>query len=422
VAKTDRFSCLLFLNFLPSFFVLSILPYILLQMTEDTSFDNTIYCSDDDDENDSSDEAELECKKCSLQFRTNDKMCSKLRELCAKCFKADKDLVNSLQDPEKLAKLSSLVESVDAYTEAIDKDNTDIGASKKSGPAVGVTSSDTSTTPKDNTDTGASKKSGPAVGVTSSDASTTPKDNTDTETANGAIIIDEENVMSTEDILIASFHTDEASLTANIGGGDGQLYVHKKFAHGPHKCLIDLEAQSKIPLMHSYYLLSALACKNKTRSALYSRCWVETKKGGKLYLLLCILRAKCLYIRYDFLLWDPMSCVVFLLCGISKMAAYRFLPDRVVDHEFAVNLLKEYICNPKNNLELRPGSVNKDEYGALMSSGYDPIEAGLDGTKSDKRKRNPPKNFAAEGSSKQKSSKKSKMDKKGTTPNNVRVT
>jgi hypothetical protein len=104
------------------------------------------------------------------------------------------------------------------------------------------------------------------------------------------------------------------------------------------------------------------------------------------------------------------------------MSAYRFLPDRVVDHEFAVNLLKEYICNPKNNLALRPGSVNKDEYGALMSSGYDPIEAGVNGTKSGKRERNPPKTFATEGSLPQKGIKKAKLgSKKGTTRNNVRV-
>jgi hypothetical protein len=403
------------LRILTNYFVLSFLPYIL-EMA-DTSFDNTIYGTDDDDENDSGDETELKCKKCSLQFRTNDKMCSKLRELCAKCFKEDKDLVNSLQDTKKLA---NLAESPDVHTEAGEEDNPeeDNSASKESGPPVGVTTSN-----KDNTDTSAaSKESGLPLGVTSSDTSTTNEDNTDTnKTANATIEIDEENAMSPEDILMASFHTNEASHTAMIGGGDGQLYVHKKFAHGPHKCLVDLEAQSKIPLMQSYYLLSALACTNKIRSALYSRCWVETKKGGKLYLLLCILRAKCLHIRYDFLLWDPVSCVVFLLCGISKMSAYRLLPDRVVDHEFAVNLLKEYICNPKNSLELRPGSANKDEYGALMSSGFDPIEAGVSGAKSSKRERNPPKNFATEGSLPQKASKKSKMDKKGTTRNNVRV-
>lgn len=76
-----------------------------------------------------------------------------------------------------------------------------------------------------------------------------------------------------------------------------------------------------------------------------------------------------------------------MLCGVSKMSRFVFLPDVPVDHAAAKEVLSRYICNPDNKLALIPGHPDKDEYGHLIAGGFDPIAAALDGSGSGKRTR-----------------------------------
>ncbi len=177
--------------------------------------------------------------------------------------------------------------------------------------------------------------------------------------------------------FLGQFFSDETSISRNVGGED-QLYTQKKFHHGPHRCFLDLEVRSNIPLMLNYYLLSAVATE-KPRTVYYSRCWIERRKSKKRYIVLAVFRSKCLHVRYEFLLYDPENDTVFLLCGISKVANYVWLPDVELDHAHAKEQLKRHICDPQHKLALIIGTPDKDEYGHFIVDGFDPLAAALDG-------------------------------------------
>ena len=186
--------------------------------------------------------------------------------------------------------------------------------------------------------------------------------------------------------FFAQFFSDETSITRNVGGED-QLYTQKKFHHGPHRCFLDLEVRSNVPLMLNYYLLSAVATE-KEKIVYYSRCWIEHRNSKKRYIVLAVFRSKCLHIRYEFLLYDPDNDTIFLLCEISKVVSYVWLPDVELDHAHAKEQLKRYICDPQHRLALIPGTPDKDEYGHFIVDGFDPLAAALDGG-GGKRKRKP---------------------------------
>lgn len=193
------------------------------------------------------------------------------------------------------------------------------------------------------------------------------------------------------------FFSDETSFTLKVGGEE-QLYTRKKFQHGPHRCFLDLEALSKMPKLFNYYLLSAVATDHK-KEAYYAKCYVEHKVFKKRYLLLAILRAKCLSVRYEFVLCDEEDDnAVFILCGISKIDPYIFLPDVKVDFEAAEEILASYLCNPKNRLALIEGHADKDEYGSLVApNSIDPIGEGISGAGgSNKRRSKQTKRFGVE--------------------------
>jgi hypothetical protein len=141
--------------------------------------------------------------------------------------------------------------------------------------------------------------------------------------------------------------------------------------------------------MLNYYLLSAVAIE-KPRAVFYSRCWIQHKKSKKRYICLAVFRTKCLHVRYEFLLYDPDSGSVFLLCGVSKVELYVWLPDVELDHAHAKELLKRFICDPQHKLALVPGTPDKDEYGHFLSDGFDPLEVALGGGVIPKRVRNRP--------------------------------
>jgi hypothetical protein len=182
------------------------------------------------------------------------------------------------------------------------------------------------------------------------------------------------------------FFTDETSISKQIGGEE-QLFTQKRFHHGPHRCFLDLELRSKLPAMMNYYLLSAVSM-DKEKVVYYSRCWIEHKQLRKRYVLLAVFRSKCLHIRYEFVLCDPDDGYsISMLCGVSKMSPFVFLPDIPVDHAAAKEALSRYVCDPNNKLALIPGRPDKDEYGHFIEDGFDPIANALDGASSGKRTR-----------------------------------
>jgi hypothetical protein len=195
--------------------------------------------------------------------------------------------------------------------------------------------------------------------------------------------------------FLGQFYSDETSITKKVGGED-QLYTQKKFHHGPHRCFLDLEVRSENSLMLNYFLLSAVALE-KPRRVLYSRSWIEHKKSKKRYICLAVFRTKCLHIRYEFLLYDPDDGSVFLLCGVTKMELYVWLPDVELDHAHAKELLKRFICDPQHKLALLPGTADKDEYGHFVADGFDPLEAALGGGVIPKRARHRPNVSVSDG-------------------------
>ena len=61
----------------------------------------------------------------------------------------------------------------------------------------------------------------------------------------------------------------------------------------------------------------------------YVRCLVEKAKDREKYLLLCVLRAKYIRVRYDYLLWNPVNDVGFVKCGITSMETIVLLSDEI---------------------------------------------------------------------------------------------
>lgn len=183
------------------------------------------------------------------------------------------------------------------------------------------------------------------------------------------------------------FYGKETSFSLKVGCND-QNYARKRFDHGPHFCFLDLEALSKLPKLLNYFVLSAIALAHEKR-VIYSTCYIEHKALKKRYLLLAILRSKCIGVRYDFVICDEEdgNCVS-LLVGISKINPYVFLPDVKVDLTTARETLRSYLCDPSNRLALIEGHPNKDEYGHLVGSDdVDPLQMGLAGNSAGARTR-----------------------------------
>lgn len=183
------------------------------------------------------------------------------------------------------------------------------------------------------------------------------------------------------------FYSNETSFSLFVGGVD-QNYARKRFDHGSHICFLDLEALSNLPKLFNYFILSAVALERE-KKVFYCTCYIEHKATKRRYLLLAILRSKCLAVRYDYVVCDEEdnNCVS-LLVGITKMNPYNFLPDVEVDLAAAREILRSYLCDPANKLALIEGQVNKDEYGHLVGSDdMDPLQLGLDGGSSAKRSR-----------------------------------
>lgn len=301
---------------------------------DDLSYSNSAYFSDEENfvgtqDGDEVDEDPFTCTDCSTIVPRDQKGCSIFKKLCATCKSAERDLlvgiVQKMKDPS---------ENEGGLSGDIDDEGTTNTHKEHRNP------------PDD------------------------PPEFADINSAG----------------YLASFWTDASSVQL-IVGGEEILFSEKKYHHGPHKSYLDLEVTAIAPLCFNYYVLAAIAMV-KDKKVLYSRCWVEHKCKGARYILLCVLRAKCLQVRYDFLLWDKDTHVIYLVCGIKKMEAYRFLPDVTVDHKEAIEVLCAYLKEPSNKLALLPGHPNKDEYGNLLPpDGFDAIAEGMEGLSSKRNRK-----------------------------------
>ena len=293
----------------------------------DFGYNNDLEFGESDEENDiimPENEIDVKCSSCDAHFNIKEKGVSRLKNLCAQCFLKDKADVQELFDEVEGSK-----EVNNSKTETVEQT------------------------------------------VNDKPPELEPEIKSDL-VMNNAVEMQAAVDFNDKETFLASFYSSDASFSLSIGGEE-QLYAHKRYHHGPHKCFVDVEVLSHMPLMLNYFLLSAVV----TRSHVYySRCWIEKKKTGKRFVLLCVLRTKCLQVRYDFLLWDPVEDKVSQECGITKMEHYVFLPDLSVDHAFAVEKLKAHIEDPVRKLALLPGADNKDAEGHIIpSGGIDPLSS-----------------------------------------------
>jgi hypothetical protein len=324
-------------------------------MAHDDGYDNSFsYDTENDDLDKERISESLTCKKCAKEFIIGTKGSSELKELCSQCYAA---AVDDLLLVEKEVTGDTASDSSNLKDKEVVEDEGKVIATIINSVLFLPTHS------QQNEDK-----------VDGDDALNETQNYTD---ANGVDV-------NSKDFL-RLFFTDETSVSMQIGGEE-QLYTQKKFHHGPHRCFLDLEVRSVLPLLLNYYLLSAIAME-KERVVFHSRCWIEHKALRRRYILLAILRSKCLHVRYDFILLDPDGNIISLLCGISKMAPFVFLPDVPVDHAAVKEILSRYICDPDNKLALIPGHPDKDEYGHFIVDGFDPLAAALDGGGNSKRKR-----------------------------------
>lgn len=66
-----------------------------------TDIDNTIHFSDDDDMSRTDKDETFKCKGCESDFSLDDKGCSALKELCAKCHaKENADLLAGIDESD----------------------------------------------------------------------------------------------------------------------------------------------------------------------------------------------------------------------------------------------------------------------------------------------------------------------------------
>jgi hypothetical protein len=415
----------------------------------DNGYDMGDFGSDNSDADDDQDqEGEVvTCKECNKSFYGGSKGVSVLNELCLECNVKERgslrEMFNEMPEPKGDSKkedeqgpTDDVVEETfqcdfkgcskdyyspcdecrdcfceahhtdhncDTFTEVIEDQNYALPPRTITTPA-GTSSSSSSNS------SSSSSSSNPKRGDEKNDGDDDSKEINEKNDEDAMKV--QEDVEFNSRAFLEEFFTDDTTHTLNVGGIQ-QLFTQKKYHHGPHLCYWDLEIRSKLPNMLNYYLLSAVAMK-KEHKAFYAMCWVESPHKKTRYILLAVLRSKCLQIRYEFVLCDVEdNNNVFILCGVTKIMPYIFYPDIPIDHEVYIPILSRYICDPQNKLALIPGTADKDEYGNFIAGGFDPIADGLAGDNSRKRRRTATKKFApvVVGSSK----KKRKQGKKETT-------
>lgn len=171
-----------------------------------------------------------------------------------------------------------------------------------------------------------------------------------------------------------------------ICGGRTRTFVRKTFRMdrgNTIRLFCDLELLDELPLLYSYFILSAHVNPTLKRSVLSLR--VVEDQSGKKQVVLCVFRSKCPNPRYDVIVLNPaendQTKAVTRMCGLTNFFKwFKYVPDEVFDNKHAIDMLKLYLenkCDDKGRLLIYDAKKgpNKDEMGRPMSDGYNPANA-----------------------------------------------
>jgi hypothetical protein len=181
-----------------------------------------------------------------------------------------------------------------------------------------------------------------------------------------------------DDLLV-----DEVSIECMCGGRMRTL-CRKMFrmdAGTTIRLFCDLELLDELPLLYSYFILSAHVNATLKRSVRGMR--VVEDQNGKKWVILCVFRSKCPNPRYDVIILDPAETdpakAVMRICGLTNFFKwYKYVPDEIFDNKYAIRILKEYLENKfddkgRSLVYDKTKGPNKDEMGRPMTEGYDPL-------------------------------------------------
>ena len=184
------------------------------------------------------------------------------------------------------------------------------------------------------------------------------------------------------DVGVDRYFGEEESFEIRSGGQQRTL-CRKKFKmdlSSTVRLFVDLELLDQLPTLYAFYVLALHA--NVTLKRVVRSMTIVVNEYGKKMVVLCILRSKCPKPRYDIVLLDPAeadlsSAVTRMIWSSNFFKWYRYIPEEVFNHDFAVRMLKEYLEKKEDDkgrtLVWDPSTgPNKDETGRLMSEGYSP--------------------------------------------------
>jgi hypothetical protein len=354
----------------------------------------------------------LDCGACKKKFKSTDRGCDQDERTCSTCTKKAHRLLMSafLVEPGKTKPVEAAVSSSVISNPANEVADKDIGNDADgNGVGIGDAGKDSDDTQK------AQKNTGNVASSTMSQGDQTPSISVESETCfNLTINEDEESdsqrqgsessgsdqsgdegnvtkkkgrqrrkkTVGNFDLDVDDLLVDEASIECNCGGQIRTL-CRKTFrmdSGATIRLFCDLELLDELPLLYSYFVLSAHVNPTLKRSVRGLR--VVQDQNGKKWVVLCVFRSKCPNPRYDIIILDPaetdLTKAVMRICGLTNFFKwYKYVPDETFDNAYAIQMLKEYLLN-KSDDKGRPlvydntKGPNKDEMGRPMSDGYDP--------------------------------------------------
>jgi hypothetical protein len=182
----------------------------------------------------------------------------------------------------------------------------------------------------------------------------------------------EKPLTSADDPMLQSFLSKEMSFEFQIGSF-AQCFVQKRFKTDPSASVlqfyVDIELLDKLELVYDYYVLSA-HFNRSSKQLVFSQSVVKHKFGAK-YVVLCVLRTKCVKPRYDIILLRVSDGKVFRLIGLTQFRKdYVYCSEEAFDPEVAFDALKEFFV--ANDLYWDKSRPNKDEQGNPDHETWDP--------------------------------------------------
>jgi hypothetical protein len=172
--------------------------------------------------------------------------------------------------------------------------------------------------------------------------------------------------------MLAPFMSADVSFEVELGK-IAQVFVRKKFKMDPSgsvlQLYVDLEKADKLDEVYEYIVLSA-HFNRSTKQLVYSQSVVKHKSGA-LYVVLCVLRTKCIKPRYDVVVYRISDGLVFRLVGLTQFRKdYVYDPNQSFDPEACFEALKNFFA--ENEMFWDRLIPNKLETGAPDFDTWDP--------------------------------------------------